>query len=72
MVDDLMADNTAGRKACPRCGAEFVCGSVAGDSSCWCGVLPRLTFVDPAIPGCLCPACLKAALAAQGQDPASG
>ena len=71
MSVDMTLDNIHERKTCPRCGATFTCGAAAGESSCWCGVLPRLTFVDPAIPDCLCPDCLEAALQAQRSSPAS-
>jgi hypothetical protein len=71
MVDDLMRNNAGGDKRCPRCGAVFSCGAATG-GTCWCGVLPRLTFVDPAVPDCLCPDCLKAALAAERSGQASG
>ncbi|MGW8269063.1 MAG: cysteine-rich CWC family protein [Burkholderiales bacterium] len=47
---------------CARCGQYFECGMLAGAERCWCAELPPL---DP-VPGetCLCPACLRAALAA--------
>jgi len=47
---------------CARCGQNFECGMLAGAERCWCTELPPL---DP-VPGetCLCPACLRAALAA--------
>ncbi|MGH8833142.1 MAG: cysteine-rich CWC family protein [Polaromonas sp.] len=31
---------------CPRCGAGFRCGMVAGDSECWCVKLPHVMPVD--------------------------
>ncbi len=62
---------------CARCGANFGCG--AADAACWCAALPALqrhdlplqplpapataTPGDVAATGCLCPACLAAALA---------
>ena len=46
-----------GEKACPRCGAVFVCGMDAGKPRCWCADLPPLP-VDATVAGCLCPACL--------------
>jgi len=50
-----------GASACARCGARFECGMQAGTAPCWCAALPPL---DPASgQGCLCPACLRAALA---------
>ena len=57
---------------CPRCGAGFRCGMLAGDVACWCADLPLLAdlpvrLADPAIlsekdapaASCFCPACLK-------------
>jgi hypothetical protein len=51
-----------GAARCSRCGQAFECGMLAGARQCWCAELPPL---DP-VPGhtCLCPACLRAALAA--------
>lgn len=51
---------------CARCGAPFRCGVDTG--RCWCADLPPLPVL-PAwrvadAPGCLCPDCLKALLAA--------
>jgi hypothetical protein len=51
--------------ACVRCGAAFTCGEVAGTANCWCADLPRLRRIDAALPACLCPACLQAALKEQ-------
>jgi hypothetical protein len=47
---------------CAGCGQSFLCGMLTGAERCWCADLPAL---DP-VPGsrCLCPACLRAALAA--------
>ncbi|HZV55103.1 MAG TPA: cysteine-rich CWC family protein [Rhodocyclaceae bacterium] len=67
---DLTRDNPVEKKSCPRCGASFECGAKSG-AGCWCSVLPRLIFVDPALGDCLCPDCLKAALTVQEQAPAS-
>ena len=51
----------ARRLACVRCGAVFEC-HVGGD--CWCAAEPyRLPMPDEAAQDCLCPACLRAALA---------
>lgn len=53
---------------CAACGLPFACGVAAGGSDCWCKALPALaTPPDPAT-GCLCPACLRAALAASGSE----
>ena len=70
MAENLTLDNGAQEKICPRCGGTFFCGAQAG-TTCWCAVSPRLTFIDPSLPDCLCPTCLNAALLAQGQAPTS-
>ena len=57
---------------CPRCGAGFRCGMVAGDAACWCADLPLLAELPVRLPGntgvaeklplaasCFCPACLQ-------------
>ena len=57
---------------CPRCGAGFRCGMVAGDAACWCADLPLLAELPVRLPdtagaaeievpaaSCFCPACLK-------------
>jgi prepilin-type N-terminal cleavage/methylation domain-containing protein/prepilin-type processing-associated H-X9-DG protein len=48
-------------KSCSRCGARFHCSN---SSQCWCAELPRLKDVNLAH-DCLCPECLRLALAAQ-------
>ncbi|RIK97258.1 MAG: hypothetical protein DCC74_08090 [Proteobacteria bacterium] len=49
---------------CPRCGARFTC-DLSGQ--CWCaGETARLPLPKPG-EDCLCPACLRAAAAAQDQ-----
>ncbi|MDX9741185.1 MAG: cysteine-rich CWC family protein [Gammaproteobacteria bacterium] len=53
------AGRCPGEKVCPGCGASFVCGMEAGHAQCWCADLPPQP-VDPAVSGCLCPACLQA------------
>ena len=55
---------------CPRCYDSFPCGATAG--SCWCQTLPPLGL-SPQPPdlvgkGCLCAACLRAALRANRAD----
>lgn len=46
------------KNTCPGCGALFVCGVEAGQSTCWCMEQPT-GFVDPEAAGrCYCPACL--------------
>ncbi|MDD5323877.1 MAG: cysteine-rich CWC family protein [Polaromonas sp.] len=49
---------------CPRCGAGFRCGNVAGVAACWCSRLPHVMPVPSTMPlpagaSCFCPACLK-------------
>ncbi|HTY03708.1 MAG TPA: cysteine-rich CWC family protein [Rhodocyclaceae bacterium] len=68
MTSDLTHDKKPRSKTCPRCGRAFECGAESG-SSCWCGVLPRLTSIDPAVPDCLCPECLRSALNHQRPAP---
>ncbi len=51
---------------CTRCGAEFGCAMIDGDSTpCWCMALPPVVKVPQGAAGCWCPACLRAQLAAQ-------
>jgi nicotinate-nucleotide--dimethylbenzimidazole phosphoribosyltransferase len=52
---------------CPRCGAAFRCGVVAGDARCWCAQLPPFNPPLPtsAAASCFCPNCLKALAATQ-------
>jgi uncharacterized protein (TIGR00290 family) len=47
-------------QACARCGAMFECGMKAGVERCWCADSPPIA-IDPALAGCLCPRCLRAA-----------
>jgi hypothetical protein len=55
-----MDDKAKGEKQCPRCGARFVCGMVAGESHCWCADLPNvMPMTETTYQGCLCPACLR-------------
>ncbi|KPK08246.1 MAG: hypothetical protein AMJ64_04015 [Betaproteobacteria bacterium SG8_39] len=55
------ASSGAGSR-CARCGLRFECGLEAGAERCWCAALPPLKPVPGK--GCLCPDCLRAALAA--------
>ncbi len=50
-------------KLCGRCGTAFCCGPAEGNSRCWCDELPPVS--PPAGNGhdCLCPDCLRAAIA---------
>ena len=65
--------DTSPTSVCPRCGAGFRCGMVAGDAQCWCVTLPHVMPVPAATPpqgseasadsaaasSCYCPACLQ-------------
>ena len=57
-------------KTCPQCGARFECKQAAG---CWCAELPWTLPVPTdradAATGCLCPKCLRAALARKAAAP---
>ena len=61
-------DSQSRRLQCARCGTSFEC---APGSDCWCAAEPfRLPMPDNAkrdtmAEDCLCPACLRAAAAAQ-------
>jgi hypothetical protein len=67
------ADAQAGRplgaepSRCAECGAEVRCGARLGEARCWCDDLPALV-PDPSLPdgACLCEACLRRRLEAQG------
>jgi hypothetical protein len=51
---------------CSRCGAAFTCG-IEQPGGCWCARLPVLPAAAvTADAGCLCEACLTAALARAG------
>jgi hypothetical protein len=53
------------RLACARCGAAFECGTGGRAGGCWCmDEASRLPLPEAAGTDCLCPACLRAALAA--------
>ncbi|MBP9803800.1 MAG: cysteine-rich CWC family protein [Candidatus Accumulibacter sp.] len=56
---------------CANCGASFVCGAVAGLSSCWCMQMPALPGVPDAAVGCSCPACLEQRVSIQPGAPAT-
>ncbi|MCS7100426.1 MAG: cysteine-rich CWC family protein [Burkholderiaceae bacterium] len=56
---------------CSRCGAPFRCGLKDLDG-CWCARLPPLPRAAlQGERGCLCEACLRAALRAQAADAAA-
>jgi len=46
---------------CVRCGAEFHCG-MQSDVPCWCASFPPVSPCAGLPVGCLCPACLAAAV----------
>jgi hypothetical protein len=48
---------------CSSCNLPFTCGMRETSEPCWCAALPALPSIEPA-QDCLCPACLKARLAA--------
>ncbi|MDR5736969.1 MULTISPECIES: cysteine-rich CWC family protein [unclassified Caballeronia] len=60
-IESTRGQRTDGAPVCARCGAPFRCGSLAGDSTCWCAALPALPadLLQPDEP-CLCRACLVA------------
>ena len=55
-------------KTCERCGKQFGCDREAGKDHCWCQDLPPVLPVDAA-KSCLCPDCLKAAVAEKTKKP---
>jgi hypothetical protein len=57
---------------CARCGARFGCGR-DDPNGCWCAALPALpaAAIDRAS-GCLCPSCLREAVARSAAQPAAG
>lgn len=63
-VDEKSALATRRDASCSRCGAAFACGAGGADGSCWCAALPALDGKPDPSRGCMCPACLQAALAA--------
>src|SRR5581483_1246744 len=53
------------KRQCAQCGAAFECGA-HGSEPCWCSHLPNVLPVRGAEEaGCLCPACLRAAIDAE-------
>jgi ribosomal protein L34E len=52
---------------CARCGASFECGMKSGIERCWCAELPPIA-PERALGGCLCPRCLRDALAATNEQ----
>ncbi|MBU3598920.1 cysteine-rich CWC family protein [Polynucleobacter sp. 30F-ANTBAC] len=51
---------TTSNQTCFKCGLDFYCQSLAGETTCWCMALPALPK-DQVSPdqGCLCQKCLK-------------
>ncbi|MBL8398380.1 MAG: cysteine-rich CWC family protein [Candidatus Accumulibacter sp.] len=67
MSDDRPSTSGAApsRSQCAGCGAPFICGAVAGLSTCWCMAQPTVAATDlDANLGCYCPACLQRRLSA--------
>ncbi|VVE15691.1 hypothetical protein PFI31113_02838 [Pandoraea fibrosis] len=66
------ADDAPIPSHCPQCGAVVTCGALAcadgaGDVQCWCLDWPRLpASARLGVGACLCPDCLRAALATAG------
>ncbi|WP_373279600.1 cysteine-rich CWC family protein [Chitinibacter fontanus] len=52
-------------RICPQCAATFCCTGDEPSSACWCMALPPVLTVPENSVGCLCPACLGLAIAAQ-------
>ena len=53
------------RLTCARCGTAFDCGSGGKDGGCWCmDEADRAPMPTTADEDCLCPACLRAKIAA--------
>jgi hypothetical protein len=49
---------------CARCGGEFQCGTGGADGGCWCmDEAARLPMPATGSGDCLCPQCLRSALA---------
>ncbi len=51
-------------KMCSRCGAQFPCGALPGQSRCWCAELPPIMPLA-AEGDCFCPECLRAEIEAR-------
>lgn len=45
------------------CGRQFTCDLAAGKATCWCAALPPVLPVPDAAAACLCPDCLRQAIA---------
>jgi uncharacterized protein len=58
------------RLTCARCGAVFDCGTAGKNGGCWCmDEQVRLPMPEAGGGDCLCPACLREAIAKQGKNP---
>jgi hypothetical protein len=55
-------------EVCARCGATFECGMKAGVERCWCADLPPIA-PSAAFASCLCPRCLREAIAGRDRRP---
>ncbi|WP_150696344.1 cysteine-rich CWC family protein [Pandoraea terrae] len=61
------APDAADTTGCPVCGQPVSCGARDGAAQCWCFDAPHLPAHARLDTGrCLCPACLRAALAEAG------
>jgi hypothetical protein len=58
------------QKSCSNCGVIFGCGPIAGKESCWCEDLPHVSPVGAPEQDCLCPDCLRKAIAGLQLNPA--
>lgn len=61
------------QKTCSNCAKEFHCGATSSATngsesfSCWCEELPRVSMIGTTEQDCLCPDCLKQAIAKPGE-----
>jgi|SRR5579862_7263734 len=65
-VTDASNPGDGKQKNCSQCGVAFHCGSEGEGVKCWCDDLPKL-FPDTER-DCLCPACLRDAIARQRSE----
>ncbi len=69
IISDAFRDQSR-QKSCSNCGLSFGCGPSAGKESCWCEDLPHVSLVGAAEQDCLCPECLRQAIAGLQLNPA--
>jgi len=67
-LKSLPSRRSDGRRTCPRCGAAFTCDLLAGKQTCWCTSFPPLMPLDDQAKECLCPDCLKKAIAERTEE----